>query len=82
MDRLAVLSSPNDESVVLTDAGEELIVWRELQFQNLILYATQDCHRSLCLHVPQDDGSIGSLLEDGALLSSGNDVARVGNGDR
>lgn len=75
MNGLAILHLPDDERIVLTDAGEEFVVWTELQFQNLILYSTKDCHRPASLHIPHNDGRIGNSLEDCTLLSGGDDVA-------
>lgn len=75
MDWLTVLHLPNDEGVVLADTSEELVIWTELQFQNLVLNSTKDCHRPASLHVPKNDGRIWDSLEDSALLSSSNDVA-------
>lgn len=75
MDRLAILYLPNDERIVLTDAGEEFVIWAKLQFQNLILNATQDSHWSTSLHIPKDDWSIWHSLEHGSFLASGDDIA-------
>ena len=77
MDRLAILHLPNDESIVLPDAGEEFVIWAELQFQNLVLDATKNGHRSTRLHVPENDGCVGHSLEHSAFLSCSNDVSRV-----
>ena len=82
VDGLAILGLPDDEGVVLADAGEELVIGRELQFQDLVLDAAQDGEGLLGLHVPQDDGRVGRALEDRALLAGSYDVARVGDGDR
>lgn len=75
MDRLAILHLPDDERIVLTDAGEEFVVGAELQFQNLILNATEDSHWPTSLHVPKNDRCIWHSLEHGAFLASGDDVA-------
>lgn len=77
VDRLTILSVPNDEGIVLADASEELVIRRELQFQNLLLHTAQNCHGFPCLHVPEDDWRIRFLLEDRTLLSSCDNVARV-----
>ena len=82
MDRLTVLHLPNDERIVLTDAGKELVIWAELQFQNLLLNSTKDSHRSASLHVPKDNGRIRDSLEDSAFLASGDYVAGVRDSER
>ena len=82
MDRLTVLHLPNDERIVLTNAGQELVVRAELQFQNLLLNSTKDSHRSAGLHVPKDNGRIRNSLENGAFLASGDYVAGVGDSER
>ena len=82
MDRLTVLHLPNDERIVLTNAGQELVVRAELQFQNLLLNSTKHSHRSASLHVPKDNGRISDSLENGAFLASGDYVAGVGDSER
>lgn len=77
VDRLCVLRLPNDERVVLADASQELVIWRELQFQNLMLDTAKNRHWFPRLHIPQNDWCIGLLLEDCAFLAGGDDVARV-----
>jgi hypothetical protein len=74
MNGLAILYLPDDEGIVLTDAGEEFVVWTELQFQNLILHSAKDSHRPASLHIPHNDGRIGNSLENCTLLPSGDDV--------
>ena len=81
MDRLPILSLPNDERVVLPDASQEFVVWGELQFQNLVLNAAKNRHWLARLHVPQNNGSVGLLLEDCAFLARRDDVSRVGDSD-
>ena len=82
MDRLTVLHLPNDERIVLTNTGQELVVRAELQFQNLLLNSTKDSHRSASLHVPKDNGRISDSLENGAFLASGDYVAGVRDSER
>ena len=74
VDRLSIFGLPDDEGVVLTNASKEFIIRAELQFQNLVLNATKYSHWLLGLHVPENDGSIWSPLEDCALLACRNDV--------
>ena len=82
MDRLAILDLPNDKRIVLTNAGKEFVIRAELQFQNLLLNAAKNGHRSASLHVPEDDGRVWDSLEDGTFLASGDYVARVGDSER
>ena len=81
VDRLPILCVPDYKGVVLADAREELVVWRKLQFQHLVLDPAKDCHGSFVLHVPQDDGRIWGSLENCALLSSSDDLTRVRDSD-
>ena len=80
MDRLAILNFPDDEGIILANAREELVVRGELQFQNLILDATKDCHRFASRNVPQNDWCIRHSLEHSTLLACSDNVSRVGNG--
>jgi len=82
VNRLSVLRLPNDERIVLTDAGQELVVGGELQFQNLALHSAKNGHRFARLHVPKDDWGVGLFLEHSSFLASCDDVARVRNSDR
>ena len=82
MDWLAVLHFPNDERIVLPDTGQEFVIRAELQFQNLLLNAAKNGHRSASLHVPEDNWRVWDSLEDGAFLASGDYVAGVRDGER
>ncbi len=81
VDRLAILSVPNDKGIVFAKAGQEFVIGTELQFQNLLLDTSQDCHRSFSCHVPKDNWRIRNTLENSTLLACCYYVARIRNSE-
>ena len=79
VDCAAVLRIPDDEGVVLPKRGEEAVVRTERKPLNADLHALENCDGLLGQEVPENDGSFWGLLENGADLTGGNDVAAFRN---
>ena len=74
VDSLAILSRPDDECVVLADAGEETVIWGESKFVNALLNTLQNDEWLPCLVAPENNWGIWCSLEDGTSLSSGDQL--------